>query len=121
MFYDSNNFKVLETGVMLTWMQQKLSTQNIANIETPGYKSKNLTFDGVLSSVQNNGADNPEISKVNASIVTSDAESKQPDGNNVDLEKESVSLYKAYAQYSVLLNQINTEFDKYGYVLNSNM
>ncbi len=120
MFYDSSEFKVLEAGVQLTWMQQKLNTQNLANIETAGYKSKSLTFDGVLSSVRNK-TDASEISRINASIVTSNTESKQPDGNNVDLETESISLYRAYAQYSVLLNQINTEFDKYSYVLNCNM
>jgi flagellar basal-body rod protein FlgB len=119
-FYDSSKFKVLKAGVQLSWMQQKLSTQNIANIETPGYKSKSLSFDGVLSSVQN-GNETPELDRINASIVTSDTESILPDGNNVDLESESISLYKAYAQYSVLLNQISTEFDKYGYVLNCNM
>ena len=120
MFYGSNQFKVLEAGAQLTWLQQKLSTQNIANIETPGYKSKGLKFDGVLSSVRN-GNHNPEISSINASVVTSEAESKRPDGNNVDLEKESISLYKAYANYSSLLNQIKTEFDKYNYVLSCNM
>ncbi len=120
MFYDSSNFKVLKSGVSLALMQQKLSTQNIANIETPGYKAKSLSFEGVLSAAQN-GSGKPEISGIKASISTSDADSTQPDGNNVDLEKESITLYKAYAQYSVLLNQISTEFDKYGYVLNCNM
>ncbi|PKM74468.1 MAG: flagellar basal body rod protein FlgB [Firmicutes bacterium HGW-Firmicutes-16] len=120
MFYDSSKFKVLEAGVQLALMQQKLSTQNIANIETTGYKSKGLSFDGVLSSVQN-GTDTPEISGIKASIITNDTESTQPNGNNVNLEKESITLYKAYAQYSVLLNQISSEFDKYSYVLNCNM
>ena len=120
MFYDSSKFKVLEAGVQLSWMQQKLSTQNIANIETPGYKAKSLTFDGVLSAVN----DNPnasEIRQINASVSTDDSLSLQPDGNNVNLEAESVSLYKAYAQYSTLLGRISGEFNKYNYVLNCNM
>jgi len=120
MFYDSSKFKVLEAGVQLSWMQQQLNTQNIANIETAGYKSKTLSFDSVLSSVQNN-SDSPKINRINASIKTSDAASKQPDGNNVDLEAESLSLYKAYSQYSMLLGKISGEFSKYSYVLNCNM
>ena len=119
MFYDSSKFKVLEAGVQLALMQQKLSTQNMANIETPGYKSKSLSFKGVLSSVKN--GKETELDRINASIITNDTVSSLPDGNNVNLEAESISLYKAYAQYSVLLNQISTEFDKYGYVLNCNM
>lgn len=120
MFYDSGKFKVLEAGVQLAWLQQKLSTQNLANIETPGYKSKSLSFDGVLSAAQT-GNEASELKHINASIITSDAVSKNPDGNNVDLEAESISLYKAYAQYSVLLSQISKEFGKYSYVLNANM
>ena len=120
MVYDSSGFKALEAGIQLAWMQQKLSTQNIANIETPGYKAKSLTFEGVLSAVQN-GSDSSELVGLTAKIVESGADSTQPNGNNVNLETESISLYKAYAQYSVLVNQISTEFDKYGYVLNCNM
>ncbi|MEA4894345.1 MAG: flagellar basal body rod protein FlgB [Oscillospiraceae bacterium] len=121
MFYDSSEFKLLEAGVTLAQMQQKLSTQNIANIETPGYKAKSLSFKSVLSAAQEGGSGNSGVRRVDASVITKDDESTQPDGNNVNLEAESIALYKAYAQYSVLLNQINTEFDKFGYVLNSNM
>ena len=120
MFYDSSKFKVLEAGVQLSWLQQKLSTQNIANIETPGYKAKSLSFDSVLSAV-NGSSDSSEVRRINASISTNDAFSIQPDGNNVNLEAESLSLYKAYAQYSTLLGKISGEFDKYNYVLNCNM
>lgn len=120
MFYDSSEFKVLESGVRLSWLQQKLNTQNIANLETVGYKSKSLSFEGVLSSVQNE-SDPPGIGRIDAAVSSSDAASTRADGNNVDLEKESISLYEAYAQYSMLLNQIRTEFDKYNAVLSSNM
>lgn len=120
MFYDSSKFKILEAGIQLSMMQQQLSTQNIANIETAGYKSKSLTFDSVLSAAQND-ANSSEVSKIRASIVTSDAASTQTNGNNVDLEAESLSLYKAYSQYSMLLGRISGEFNKYSYVLNCNM
>jgi len=120
MFYDSSEFKVLEAGVALSLLQQKLNTQNIANIETSGYKSKSLSFEGVLKDVQNS-SDNSDVSSIEASVVTNDATSSQPNGNNVDLEAESISLYQAYSQYSMLLNKITGEFDKYSYVLDSNM
>ena len=120
MFYDSNEFKVLEAGVQLSWLQQKLNTQNIANIETAGYKSKSLSFESVLKEVQN-GSDNSDVSSVKASVTTNDALSGQLNGNNVDLETESISLFKAYSQYSMLLNKITSESDKNSYVLNCNM
>ena len=120
MFYDSSKFKVLEAGVKLSWLQQQLNTQNIANIETPGYKSKSLSFESVLREAENNN-EAPEIERVDAEIKTSELVSRRPDGNNVDAEVEYLSLYKAYAQYSMLLDKVKGEFDKYNAVLNANM
>jgi len=120
MFYDSSKFKVLEAGVKLSWMQQQLNTQNIANIETPGYKSKSLSFESVLHEVENS-RETPEIERIDAEIRTSEEVSTRPDGNNVDAETEYLSLYKAYAQYSMLLDKVTGEFDKYNAVLSANM
>lgn len=102
----------------LAWMQQKINSQNIANVETPGYKSKSLSFDSVLREAENGCK---EISRLNVRVESSDAVSNRPDGNNVDLETESIALYKAYAQYSMLLSKLSSEFDKYNSVLNANM
>ena len=121
MFYDSNSFKVLEAGVQMAWLQQQINSQNIANSETPGYKSKSLSFESVLQNVQDGGSSQKELSSINGKISTSDAVSTRPDGNNVDGETESISLYKAYAQYSALLSKITTEFDKYNTVLGATM
>lgn len=120
MFFDSSNFKVLEAGVQLAWMQQQINTQNIANIETPGYKSKSLSFESVLREAENENA-SAEVELIKGTINTSDNVSKRPDGNNVDAETEYISLYKAYVQYSLALDKVREEFDKYSYVLNANM
>ena len=122
MFYDSNSFKVLEAGVQMAWMQQQINSQNLANSETPGYKSKSLSFESVLKNVQDSsGAKSKEVSSIQGTINTSDNVSTRPDGNNVDGEAESISLYKAYAQYSAILSKITTEFDKYNAVLGATM
>ncbi|NLV86907.1 MAG: flagellar basal body rod protein FlgB [Clostridiales bacterium] len=120
MFYNSSSFKALEAGVQLSWLQQQINTQNLANIETPNYKAKSLSFDAVLSEVQNTNG-NPEIKRIDASINTSDAISKRGDGNNVDLDAEQLSLYKSYVNYTMLLDKIKNQFDNYNSVLGANM
>ncbi|HHU06445.1 MAG TPA: flagellar biosynthesis protein FlgB [Clostridiales bacterium] len=117
MFYNSNNFKILEAGLRLNKLQQDLHLQNIANIETPGYKAKSLVFKELLKE-----ASNPKkIKAIRAAVVENEDSSTQPDGNNVDYEAESIGLYKTYVQHSMLLDKISGEFDKYSYVLNSNI
>lgn|GEM_PF-2592034 len=120
MFYDSNSFKVLEAGVQLTLMQQQLSTQNVANSETAGYKSKSLSFQTVLKNAENEN-ETPQIAGIEARVETSNATSNRADGNNVDAEKEYLSLYKDYAQYSMLLDKVKSEFKKYDSVLDANL
>lgn len=121
MFYDSNSFKVLEAGVQMAWLQQQINSQNIANSETPNYKSKSLSFESVLQNVQSASGQQKEVTSINGTVKSSDAVSTRPDGNNVDGETESISLYKAYAQYSALLSKITNEFDKYNAVLGATM
>lgn len=118
MFFDAKNFKVLEAGVQMSWTQQQLHLQNVANIETPGYKAKNLRFSDTLKKAKS-ASDVPDT--LQAEIVSDDSLSGRQDGNNVDLEKESVEYYKAYVQYNMLLNKINDKFQNYSVVLNSNM
>ncbi len=120
MFFNSYEFKILEAGTHLAWAGQNLHVQNIGNLETPGYKSKSLVvFDDVLKQAAEKGGDELP-STVQAQVVT-DQSSLRPDGNNVDIEKENIELYKSYAQYTMLLNKIQGKFDNYNSVLNSGM
>ncbi len=117
MFFNSANFKTLEFGANMSWMEQQLHTQNLSNIETPGYKAKELEFSQVLSEI-----DGEETLNLTAEVVTNDDLSLLQDGNNVDSDKESLELYTSYVQYSMFLDKISGQFTKYSYVLNnSNM
>lgn len=117
--FNSSEFKTMEAGVRMTYLQQQLHLQNMANIDTPNYKSKSLTFDEVLTSAKN--GQSKEVTGIRAKVVENDSTTLRTDGNNVDMEKENIEFYKAYAQYSALLDKIKDEFDNYSYVLNSNM
>ena len=114
MFLDSQTLKALEGGVAATWQQQQLHFQNLANASTPGYKAKAMVFDEVLQGTKPTGA-------YTARVIERTDTTIRPDGNNVDSDVESLELYKAYAQYSMLLDKVRGEFTNFDYVLNSNM
>ncbi len=118
---DSGYIKTLQAGAQMAWLQQDLHMQNISNIETPGYKSKSLVFDEELKQRLYTTGDYslenlPDV--LTAEVVT-DNNSLLPDGNNVDIDKEGVEMYKAYVQYSLLMQQIKSEFSKLNTVLGS--
>lgn len=115
MLYETNGFRALESGMGAAWLQQKIANQNLANLETPGYKSKALVFKDTLA---NSIAKNPNSpSNFEAEIITKDDTEVRPDGNNVNSDTESMVLFKAYAQWNALMQKANSEINTFRYVL----
>ena len=49
MYLDSLAFKAMESGLKQLNIKQQIHTQNIANIDTPDYKYKYVTFENIIS------------------------------------------------------------------------
>lgn len=98
------------------WEKQKVTMNNIANVETPGFKTKYVTFEDELrrklSSVKKNTSSNirNEILDANITIRSNDNESNKMDGNNVNLDVENVELARTTLQYEYVLKSINDDF-----------
>lgn len=115
MLFNSYEFKVMEQSADALWQKQKVISQNIANYDTPGYKSKVLSFSEVLSSV-----DAAETGKVIDVYVYEESDTaSRPDGNNVDLISENLDLYKTYMQSTYLYEKISNKFSSIQNVLSS--
>ena len=119
MFYDSKSFRALESGLSAAWLQQQTALQNIANLETPNYKAKSVIFEDTLNRALEENGNAPYL--FTTRVVTDETTTMRPDGNNVDADKESMVLFKAYAQYSYLTQKINGSFSNFRYVLNNAM
>lgn len=115
MFYDSKSFRAMESGLHASWLQQQTALHNLANVETPNYKSKAVVFEDTLGAAMAGNPNGPYSFKT--SIVTENDTIARPDGNNVDSDAEGVVLFKAYAQYSYLTQKINGQFSNFRYVL----
>jgi len=108
--------KAMEKGLDMLWLKQQVISNNIANSETPGYKARSVSFYDLLQ-----GADQRRNTSNNygfKTVVTQDPSSIRPDGNNVDMEKESLELWRTYAQYSYLTSKISSQFKDIRYVIN---
>ncbi|HTH52953.1 MAG TPA: flagellar basal body rod protein FlgB [Edaphobacter sp.] len=101
----------------LTTEQMKLTAENMANVDTPGYKTKGFDFEQEFMK-QMNLTDAPVYASADAQPV--DGLVARPDGNNVSMDREGVQLAKAQLQfklgvqllkneYSTVMNAINAE------------
>lgn len=80
----------------------RVVSQNIANVNTPGYKAKRLEFEKMLEQLQQTEGHAPE----ELPVVEAEGLPERIDGNNVHLEKEVAQLKEnalAFQAYSQLL------------------
>jgi flagellar basal-body rod protein FlgB len=118
LLFDSKVFHALEGSLNASQLQQKAISQNLANVETPNYKCKNVSFKDVLNSSTNKSSTSGPYA-FQTSVETEDNTEARPDGNNVDTDTQSLELYKGYVQYSYLTSKLNAQFNNFKYILNN--
>ena len=107
------SFPYIERMLDLTSKREQLLTSNIANLDTPGYRSLDVQFSDALSS-------QVEMASTNAAHLAGpldtgsmrmlEAEGKlKPNGNNVDLESQMTDLTKNGLQYVTLIQYLNSK------------
>ncbi len=118
LFFDSMQFKAVESSISALSIKQQVISQNIANKETPDYKQKNASFANVLE----DAVSNKDNKKYNFQVsITEDKNTTiNIDGNNVDSDQQSVELYATYLQHAALVEKINATFTQLRVVSSAN-
>lgn len=113
MYLDSLAFKAMESGLKQLNIKQQIHTQNIANIDTPDYKYKYVTFENTLDEKVDGNR------KYNFKAKVTEVEDTEVlvDGNNVDVDKENLELYSTYLQSSAIIRKMNSSISDLRYVL----
>jgi flagellar basal-body rod protein FlgB len=91
-----------------TTERQSLLMTNMANVNVPGYKRKDIDFHVALQGhlAEQYKMDIDEKARQDASDQTS----LRVDGNNVDMEKEVGSVHETELQFEALTNMTTTYF-----------
>jgi flagellar basal-body rod protein FlgB len=90
----------LERYMDLISMRQKLVSSNIANADTPGYKTQDLDFQASFQSMVDGGS--PKQGLV-PGLATKN------DGNNVDLDREARLLAENALRFNVAASLVKTQ------------
>lgn len=110
---------VLNRAADAAWQRNEAISNNIANVDTPGYKRQNVAFESVLQQALGNNryqSMDDKVANVNLSRLRGRAYvdyanySYRLDGNNVDIENENVMLAENQLKYQGLISSINQEF-----------
>ncbi|NYV67065.1 flagellar basal body rod protein FlgB [Bacillus sp. Gen3] len=115
----SNTFTTLEQGLDYSSLKQKTIADNIANVDTPNYKPKDVSFQKVFQNELNQsfGAlrTDPrhfEFQNIesNSAIVTQQNIQYNSNGNGVDVDKQMSDLATNQIYYNALTDRINGKF-----------
>ncbi len=91
-----------------TTKRQALIMTNMANVNVPGYKRKDIDFHVAL---QGHIAEQYKMDlEQKAAQDASDQTSIRVDGNNVDMEKEVMSVHETALHFEALTNITSTYF-----------
>ena len=118
MIFNDRTFTALQAGMDAMWMKQQIHQNNIANYETPNYKANTIDFQELMQQQMDLQTGKKTTKFDYVATVSEDNETfMRLDGSNVDLEKEQLEMWRAYAQYSYLEYEINKNFEQYTTVL----
>ncbi|MDY6324296.1 MAG: flagellar basal body rod protein FlgB [Catonella sp.] len=114
-----NYVNVLEAASNASWARNNVISNNIANVDTPGYKRKDVQFESYLEmELIRGGTLARRVSEVNLDqirpvIYTDQASlSYRMDGNNVDIHTENTYLAENQIRYKYLINSMTQEFSR---------
>ena len=114
-----NYVNVLDKAADASWTRKSVIDNNIANVDTPGYKRQEVDFESVLKrelgdykyESLNSKINHVNLSNLHADTYTDYANySYRMDGNNVDIDVEETELASEQIKYEALTSSVSSEF-----------
>jgi flagellar basal-body rod protein FlgB len=95
--------------------RMQLISSNMANVDTPGYRTQDIDFEGEFARAQSQAMaermgieeprQRPEVRQVGGLL-------ERPDGNNVSLDRESMDLAEVQLQFRTAAALLKREFTR---------
>lgn len=89
--------------------QMKLTAENMANVDTPGYKTQGFNFADEFARAVTTNASSPARS---VAIANVDGLTARPDGNNVSLDREGMQMAKAQLEFRTGISLLRSEYSR---------
>jgi flagellar basal-body rod protein FlgB len=102
------SLNVLQGYLKLISDRQQMIVSNMANVDTPGYHTKDVDFKSAMRQVMYGDDD--------AQMQTASMELKglpeRPDGNNVNIDRESLMLSQTQLQFQLGVQLVKDQFSR---------
>ncbi|GGK18242.1 flagellar basal-body rod protein FlgB [Pilimelia terevasa] len=107
--FDDVSSAALRVALTGLAQRQRVTANNIANIETPGFRAGRVQFESALR----DAVDSTDDSGVIGAVEATTAQSLQPtrlNGNNVNLDHETLSNIDTGLRYQLMLRALDNKY-----------
>jgi flagellar basal-body rod protein FlgB len=129
--FSTGSFIALDKGLDASALRQQVIANNVANINTPGFKKQDVSFEDELAkaiddtedmkSMQSAGRglrNNDRLSGVGIKVSAVKGTSMRYDGNNVDIDEEMSKMAENNIRYQVMGKLMSERFGGLKTVIN---
>jgi len=106
----ATQLSMLESYLKLTTSREQAITANMANVDTPGYRTRDIDFGRELQRVMSGAATADESAEITTATYEVPGLMERPDGNNVNLDREGLLLSATQLQYQMGVQLIKNHF-----------
>jgi flagellar basal-body rod protein FlgB len=112
-------FQSLDLALGAASKRQEVLANNLANVNTPGYKRLEVDFDGVLAKAVDAArvGDRNALDALRPTVTQDDAVAVRADGNSVDVDQEMAFLAENNIRYNALVQLTQKKLETLKYVI----
>jgi flagellar basal-body rod protein FlgB len=89
-------------------LRQRVTADNISNIDTPGFRAATVDFESSLTAALSDGSlASGGAVEPSTGLATTPA---GPDGNNVDLQTETMTAMRSVFQYQLMTRAVDDRY-----------
>lgn len=104
-----SQFDLLSKLLDVTAIRHKVLAQNVANVNTPGYRKLSVSFDETLAARMERDNDHRSVRTLQPVIHEDNSTPPRFDGNTVDIDREMMRLSKNTLFNNALLQIVSTK------------
>jgi flagellar basal-body rod protein FlgB len=109
--------ELIEAGLRAEALRQKAVANNVANLQTPGYRRLDVRFEELLSKAIASGEE-IDLDELGAELYQPKNTAVKPDGNDVNLEGEIGEMVKNTLRQKAFVRILNKKFQQIDQAVN---
>lgn len=113
----NNIFDIIESGIKAESLRQKTIGNNVANLNTPGYRRKDVNFMDLLAKAMDSGGA-VDLSKIEPEIYQPETTVVNSEGNDVNLELEVGEMAKNTLRHKAYVRILQKKYDQIDMAIN---